>query len=105
MTIEITWNIEQLERSLPDGLVLTAHWRVTGVEGQYSGTVYGSLALPANDPTDPGFVPYEQITKEQAISWVKEAMGDEQVAAHEANIISQIEKQKAPATASGTPWN
>lgn len=105
MTTQITWNMEQLERSLPDGLVLTAHWRVTGIDGQYSGTAYGSLGLPANDPTDPGFVPYEQITKEQAISWVKEAMGEEQVAAHEANIISQIEKQKAPATASGTPWN
>lgn len=105
MTTQITWNIEQLERSMPDGLVLTAHWRVTGIDGQHSGTVYGSLGLPTNDPTDPGFVPYDQITKEQAISWVKEAMGAEQVAAHEANITAQIEQQKAPATASGTPWN
>ena len=65
MTTQITWNIEQLERSLPDGLVLTAHWRVTGTDGQYSGTVYGSIGLPANDPADPNFVPYEAITKER----------------------------------------
>lgn len=105
MTTQIDWNIEQLERSLPDGLVLTAHWRVTGIDDNHFGTVYGSIGLPANDPADPNFVPYEAITKEQAISWVKEAMGEEQVAAHEANVVSQIEKQKAPATASGTPWN
>ena len=101
---QITWNIEQLERSLPDGLVLTAHWRVTGVDGQHTGAVYGSIALPPNDPSAPDFVPYEQITKDQAIGWVKGAMGEEQVSAHEANVQAQIDKQKTPATASGTPW-
>lgn len=101
---QITWNIEQLERSLPDGTVLTAHWRVTGVDGEHACTVYGTMALPPNNPASPDFAPYEQITKEMVIDWVKAAMGDEQVAAHEANIQSQIDAQKAPATASGTPW-
>ena len=104
MTTQITWNIEQLERSLPDGLVLTAHWRVTGADGQHTGTVYGSLGLPANGPASPDFVPYDQITKEMVIGWVKGAMGEGQVAAHEANVQAQIDAQKTPATASGTPW-
>lgn len=101
----ITWTISQLDRSLPDGTVLTAHWRCTGVDGEFTGSVYGTQSFPAKDPSDPTFVPYEQITKELALQWTKDAMGAEQVTAHEANVQGQIDAQANPTSASGTPWN
>ena len=61
--------------------------------------VYGSIALPPNDPSAPDFVPYEQITKDLAIGWAKDSMGAEQVAAHECALQSQIDTQKAPVIA------
>lgn len=98
------WTISQLDRSLPDGFVMTAHWRVSKTEGEASGSVYGTISFPAKDPADSGFVPYEQLTEAQVLGWVKEQMGEETVAAHEAAVQAQIDAQANPTTAAGVPW-
>ena len=102
--LQIKWTISQLERSLPDGTVLTAHWRCTGVDGTYTGSTYSTQSFPAKDPSDPTFVPYEQITEELALTWLHAAMGAEQVQAYEDSLAQQIEKVKNPVSAVGTPW-
>jgi len=98
-------NIVNLDRNLPDGLCTTAHWTATKQDGDYTASAYGSIGLPAKDPSDPTFVAYEDITESQAIQWVLDTMGEEQVAALEANLDGQIEAQKNPTSASGTPWS
>lgn len=100
----MNWTISQLDRALPDGVVLTAHWRVSKLQDGHSGSVYGTVSFPAKDPADPTFIPYGQLTEAQVIQWVKDAMGADTVAAHEANVQGQIERQKNPTTATGTPW-
>ena len=101
----MNWQISTLERSLPDGLVITSHWRLTHTDEGFTGSVYGTVTLPEKDPADPTFVPFDQITEAQAIEWTKDAIGADTVAAHEANVLAQIEAQKNPTTASGTPWS
>lgn len=100
----MNWTISQLDRSLPDGVVLTAHWRVSATDGDASGSVYGTISFPAKNPSDPDFIPYDSLTEAQVVQWVKDEMGAEQVAAHEASVASQIEAQKNPTTAAGVPW-
>ena len=97
-------NIITIERTLPDSVCTTVHWTATKTEGDYKASAYGSLGLPTKDPSDPTFVAYEDITEAQAIEWTLAAMGEEQVAQLEANLDSQIEAQKHPTQASGTPW-
>ena len=103
----LTYKIANLERNTEDGGVITAHWTLTGedVQGEttYTGSVYGSVGLEY-DAQDPDFVPFEALTEELVIGWVKEALGEETVAAHEANVQGQINDQKAPKTQSGLPW-
>lgn len=103
-----TWKISSLDRNTADGFVTTAHWTCSdvevisgeeGVNGTISGSVYGSVGLTGELTT-----PYEQLTEAQVIGWVKEAIGAETVAAHEANVAAQIAAAKAPKTASGLPW-
>ena len=94
-----TWKISSLDRNTADGFVTTAHWTCSDVDGEFSGSVYGSVGLTGELTT-----PYEQLTEAQVIGWVKEAIGAETVAAHEANVAAQIAAAKAPVTASGTPW-
>jgi len=94
-----TWNITQLERRISDGFVTTAHWTCSGVDGDFTGNTYGSIGLEGVVTTA-----YEDITEEQAIGWVKSAMGEETVAATEAAVATQIEAKKNPVAASGTPW-
>jgi hypothetical protein len=100
----MNWKIAQLERDAATGLVLTAHWTLTAVDGDYTANCYGSLTLPAKDPQDESFVPFENLTEAQVVEWVKEVMGSEQVASYEGALLANIELQKNPQQVSGVPW-
>jgi hypothetical protein len=99
------WSISSLDRALPDGVVITAHWRVSKTDGAASGSVYGTISFPAKSPSDPTFIPYQDLTEAQVIQWVKDEMGANQVAAYEAAVQWQIDAQKNPTAASGVPWS
>ena len=94
-----TWKIVSLERKTADGFVTTAHWTCSDVDGDYSGSTYGALGLQGELT-----IPYEDLTEEVVIGWVKASMGEETVAAHEAAVAAQIAQAKEPAVAVGTPW-
>jgi hypothetical protein len=96
--------IAQLDRTLPDGCVTTIHWTATQTDGDFTASAYGSLGVPAKDPSDPSFIAYEDLTEEQVKQWCIETMGEEQVTALQTNLNNQIEAQKHPVTASGLPW-
>ena len=103
----MNWDIVQLdcypELDGKTDVVFTAHWRLTATEDTYTGSVYGSIGLTL-DPEAP-YTPYSELTKEQVIGWVKEAMGEETVAAHEAAVLQQIEDQKNPKVVTPPlPW-
>lgn len=101
MAIEI--GIVDLERTLPGGVVTTIHWTATLTDGDYAASTYGSLGV-AGDASDPEFVPFDQLTKEQVVAWVLKNFGDERVENIENNLAAQIQAQKTPTTASGLPW-
>jgi hypothetical protein len=46
-------------------------------------------------------VPYANLTEQQVLAWVWEGVDK---AATEAALAAQIEAQKNPVSASGTPW-
>ena len=100
----MNWTISQLDRILPDSVVMTAHWRVSMTQDGHTGTVYGTISFPAKDPADPTFTPYESLTQAQVLGWVREAMGADTVAAHEAHVQAPIDAQRNPVTATGLPW-
>jgi len=100
----MNWTISNLDRALPGGVVMTAHWRVSKTDGNASGTVYGTISLPAKSPSDPTFIPYDALTEADVVGWVKDEMGADQVAAHEAAVDAQIDAQKNPTSAAGVPW-
>jgi hypothetical protein len=97
-------NIAQLDRTLPDGCVQTVHWTASQTDGDFTASAYGSLGVPAKDPSDPTFIAFASLTEEQVKQWVITTMGEEQVTALQANLDGQIEAQKNPVSASGLPW-
>ena len=108
MTITNTWSVMQMD-CYPevDGetdVVFTVHWTLTGSDGTYFGNVYGSQAVTV-DP-EASFTPYADLTQEQVISWVKNAMGEEQVTVYEQNVAEQINNQIAPPVVTPPlPWS
>lgn len=107
MATAITWVVAQMdcypEKDGETDVVFTVHWRCNGVDGNFSGTAYGSVAVTyvAGSP----FTPYEDLTQDQAIGWAKDALGVEQVATIEASVAAQIEAQKNPPVVTlPLPW-
>jgi hypothetical protein len=92
-----TWTIDNLDRRTSDGFVTTAHWRATAVDGDHSASVYATCSWSEGQPT----VPYASLTEQQVFAWVWESVDK---AATEAALAAQIEAQKNPVAASGTPW-
>lgn len=101
MATEFTWNVSQLERETSDGYVFTVHYTVNAKDDTYSAGAYGSLGLerPEGD-----LIPYADLTEEIVVGWVKDNFGDEKVAEIEAALQSQLDEQRTPSKASGTPW-
>ena len=95
--MNITWKISSLDRKTADGFVTTAHWTCSGVDGEFSGSVYASCGFEGELS-----VPYEQLTEATVLSWVWASGVDKE--ATEAAVAAQIDAQKNPVSASGTPW-
>jgi hypothetical protein len=102
--MSIIFQIANLERNLPSGTVTIAHWRSYLLDGEFRADNYGSISLPSKDPEDPTFIAFEDLTEEQVIDWVKEVLGEDQLAVMLTNMESEIEAKKNPTSAYGKPW-
>lgn len=98
--IEYNWNIATCEHEVATGGITVAHWRVSAVDGDYSASAYGTCGFTP-DATSPDFKPYSEVTEDEVLAWVWASVDKE---AAEASLEKQVEAQKNPVTASGTPW-
>jgi hypothetical protein len=94
----ITWTITQLDRQTSNGFVTTAHWTATAVDGDYTASVYSTCSFPTVEPA----IPYASVTEQNVLDWIWSSGVDKD--ATEASLASQIDLQKNPVTATGTPW-
>ena len=107
MSITNTWAVVQMD-AYPEAdgetdVVFNVHWTLTGTDGEYTGSVYGSQAVTLDSGAP--FTPCDELTEAQVIGWVQDSMGEEQVAAYEANVAQQIEDQiNPPVVTPPLPW-
>lgn len=105
MATTFTWIIEQMDCKPTEGdltdVVIVAHWRCNGADGQYSGTVYGTCGF--SQPGDP-FTPYADLTQDQVLGWCWANGVDKD--ATEANVQGQIDNQiNPPVISPPLPWS
>jgi hypothetical protein len=93
-----TWKVIQMDRKASDGFVITCHYTVSAVDGEFTASTYGTVGYTQESDN---YTPYEQLTQEQVVGWVQESLGKDTV---EEALDAQIELQKNPVTLSGTPW-
>ena len=107
MAITYNWHIAQLD-AYPTyenhtDVVFTVHWRCDGSDGEHTAGVYGSVGLTL-DPEAP-CTPYADLTEAQVIGWVKDALGEDQVASYEENVANQIAAlANPPVVTPALPW-
>lgn len=94
----VNWTISTLDREVSNGFVICAHWQATAVDGDYTASIYSTSSWASGTPT----IPYASVTMAEVLDWVWANGVDKQ--ATEDALAANIALQKAPVTASGTPW-
>jgi hypothetical protein len=93
-----TWKITQCDRLTADNFITTAHWTASAVDGDYTASIYSTCSWADGSPT----IPYSDVTESEVLQWVWDSGVDK--TATEAALAQNIELQKNPVTATGTPW-
>lgn len=85
-----TWTITKMYTlQQPDpNYVVTAYWRLTGVDGQY--TAYFEGINEFDSQQESNFIPYDQLTNDIVVGWVQNQLGANGVSNSEANVQGQI---------------
>jgi hypothetical protein len=98
-----TFKISQMDRATADGFVQTVHWTASQTDGDFTASTYSTASFTKKDGIN--YVPYADLTEAAVVEWVKGSLGAEGVAAVDASLAQNIELQKNPVTATGTPWS
>lgn len=94
-----TWTITQTDYETSNGFIITAHWTATAVDGQYTASIYSTCSWQPGTPT----IPYADVTQQEVLGWCWASGVDKD--ATEAALAQNIELQKHPVVATGTPWS
>jgi hypothetical protein len=96
--MEFTWNVVQMDRLTADGFVVTVHFNVSAVDGDYTASTYGTVGYTQGESS---YVPFADLTQAVVVGWVQESLGKDTV---EEGLTAQIEAKKNPTSESGLPW-
>lgn len=105
--IAYKWSITELV-TYPDyegltNFVQAIHWTLTGNDGaRHVATITGAHGVPLE--VSGNFTPYNQITEEQALGWLFEAMTPEVVAMHEAQVSEIVNQMTEQNQQPNLPW-
>jgi hypothetical protein len=94
-----TWTITQTNYEVSNGFITTAHWTATAVDGDYTASIYSTCSWAEGTPT----IPYADVTEAEVLQWCWDSGVSKD--ATEAALAQNIELQKNPVTATGTPWS
>lgn len=105
--MKITWSIAELKSKSDTKVVIDVTAIVSfELDGYTDRAVRG--AKFEGDPTSPSFIPFENLTEEIVIGWVKEQLGPDEIADMEDNVKKRIEQRiqsiKNPEFISKIPW-
>jgi hypothetical protein len=99
MTIAFNWTISTTNYEVSNGFIQTAHWQCNATDGDYTASIYSTCSWADGSPT----IPYADVTEAEVLQWCWDSGVSKE--ATEAALAQNIELQKNPVTATGTPWS
>ena len=98
------WKVNQCDRTLADGMINTLHYTVIATDGTFNAGTYDAIGLEPSEADK--FIPYDDVTETQAVSWAQAAIGGaDKVAEIHAALDAQLVEKKTPTMGQGTPWS
>jgi hypothetical protein len=103
MDNQMVWSVYNLVRTVPDGVVITVNCTVSMTDGQH--TVSGNINqnVPYKSPSDPDFIPFDELSESETIKWVQQQLGPTRINQMQRGLRQALDKQKVQTT-SGLPW-
>lgn len=108
MAVTYRWAAEQMD-AYPKlenhkDVVFSIHWRLYASDKENEVNVYGSQGLEVNAEGD--LTPYDKLTEEQVLGWLKDAIGEEEIAGMEKQLAKQLEELANPPVVNPPlPWS
>ena len=101
MAITYNYTIANLEYTNDETKgVVVAHYRIDAVDGEESVGAYGSMNFVPK-PDDPNFTPFEQLTEETVLGWVKAELNTAEI---EQALANKLNEKLNPTVVAGLPW-
>lgn len=98
------WTIENMKRTTSEGIVVEVLYRVVAKEGSLIAGHLGRVNLESN-PESPDFVPFNQLTEEQVLSWVKSEVDVSAIETQVQEVLNgKLAAVAAKETVTGLPW-
>ena len=94
-----TWALVNVDYDVSDGFCHTAHWTVTRVDGDYSASSYGAIALTRPE----SLTSRTDLKTADIIADVKAVLGTDGVTEIETGLILKISEEKTPTQGSFVP--
>ena len=101
MTIAYNWTISTTNYDVATGFINCAHWQCNAVDGDYTASIYSTCSFTKPEE-NVDLTPYDDVTEQDVLGWCWSDGVDK--SATEAALAQNIELQKNPVTATGTPW-
>lgn len=95
------WKIFKIDRQASDGLVVNVHYRICSSLDEQSVYIQSVMKLKKGST----FIPFEDLTEEVVISWIKSSLGDAGVLEKENHLLSMITEKEEPLIISEVPWS
>ena len=99
----ITWSVNQMDRYIShednDDVVYNLHWDCIAEQDGQHHRVYGAQSLDLENLDE--FTPYSDLTEEQVMGWLMDALDVEDI---EAGCQAGLDQKLNPVKAVGLPW-
>lgn len=105
--MKTSWKITQLRRKPLTGLVFTVAYAIDfEIENEFD--FYISNIELEGDETSPNFIPFENLTEEIVLGWVKNKLGEDKIKEIENDVKNKLENRiyikQNPSFFEGLPW-
>ena len=91
MSIDYDWRVDGVSKAPATGAVEMVHWCCHGnKDGQYSSVEFGATNHTP-DPSAENFIPFDDLTKDQVLSWVYGLISKDDIEAVIAKKIANME--------------
>ena len=104
--------ILDMKRLNPDGLVFEVKYEFKATSGKYFENLVNSLTLEGSSASE-DFIPFELLTEDVVIEWVKNKLGSGEVSSIEAGLEQKLklkikdilkEESNGKRISGGLPW-